>query len=148
MPAVARIPLPEPDELRGWQRAQHDRFPSHLTRALVLLDERLARALPDTANALRAAPLDPQWREGVILRVAALTGSAYERAQHLDQAHACGWTADQVRLIESTATDQRVDGGPGAGGVALPAGFAVALELVDACVAGHPVTRARSEPPP
>ncbi|OLR92794.1 carboxymuconolactone decarboxylase family protein [Actinokineospora bangkokensis] len=135
MPGVARIPLPEPEDLRGWRRAQHERFPSHLTRTLVLLDERLARALPDTANALRAAHLDAQWREGIILRVAALTGSAYERAQHLDQAYACGWTEDQVRAIETT-------GDVAVGGAALPAGFAVALELVDACVAGRPVTDA------
>ncbi|MDT8915663.1 carboxymuconolactone decarboxylase family protein [Amycolatopsis sp. PS_44_ISF1] len=151
---MARIPLPEAEDLRGWQRDQYGRFPSHLTRTLVLLDERLARALPDTANALRAAPLDARQREGIILRVAALTGSAYERAQHLDQARALGWTTDQIRIIETTGTGV----GTGVGRAvarepdtpmrvasatppaSLPDGFADVLEFVDACVAGHAVT--------
>ena len=67
------------------EKAQYDRFPSNLTRALLLVDRRLAEAAPNLANALRASPLDERLREAVILRVAALHGSAYERMQHIGQ---------------------------------------------------------------
>ena len=83
------------------QREQYDRFPSNLTRALLLMDPRLSRALPETANALRASQLDPALREAVILRVAALNDSAYERMQHFDQARKTGWSEKQIAAIEA-----------------------------------------------
>ncbi|NWJ69542.1 hypothetical protein HX744_02930 [Pseudonocardia sp. ICBG1122] len=46
------------------------------------------------------AVADPR-RWGVILRVAALTGGAYERMQHLDQASLTGWTDDAIAAIEA-----------------------------------------------
>ena len=97
---MARLDLVRPEDMNKEQKAQYDRFPSNLTRALVLADQRLSEALPNLANALRAAPLDAKLREGVILRVAALHASAYERRQHLDQAKKYGWSDDDVAAIE------------------------------------------------
>ena len=76
---MSRLPLVAIGDMQPDQRAQYDRFPSNLTRGLLLLDQRLAGALPATANALRASSLDAYVREGVILRVAALSGCAFER---------------------------------------------------------------------
>lgn len=70
---MARIPLARIEDMTTTQRAQYDRFPSNLSRALLLADDRLAGTLPNLANALRASGLDPALREAVILRIAALT---------------------------------------------------------------------------
>jgi alkylhydroperoxidase family enzyme len=121
---MSRIPLADVAALAGTQRAQYDRFPSNLTRTILLLDNRLARTLPETANALRAADLDPAWREAAILRVAALQHSAYERFQHLAQARAAGWTEQQIADIEDGRFD---DLGPG---------LAAVLGFVSECVDG------------
>jgi len=37
------------------QQQQYDRFPSNLSRALLLTKPRLARCVPELANALRAS---------------------------------------------------------------------------------------------
>lgn len=125
---MARIPLALPEDMDPEQREQYDRFPSNLTRTLLLADARLARALPETANALRASGLDARWREGIILRVAALTHSAYERMQHLDQARKSGWSDDQIAAIEA--------GDP----TALSQDFATIMTFVEACVAGTDIS--------
>ena len=98
---MARIPLARIDEMTSDQRAQYARFPSNLSRVLLLADDRLAGVLPNLANALRASSLDPAMREAVILRVAALTGSAYERMQHLGQAEGAGLSAADIAAIEA-----------------------------------------------
>ena len=123
---MSRIPLADPATLTGEERAQYDRFPSNLTRTLLLADGRLAHALPETANALRASGLDAGTREAVILRVAALTRSAYERMQHLEQARKEGWSDTQIAAIEAGNAD------------ALPADLAAVLAFVDECVATPP----------
>ena len=106
---MARIPLRAVADMDEGQRAAYDRFPSNLTRTLQLAPPRLARALPETANALRACGLDPSLREAVILRVAALSGSAYERVQHLGQAVAAGWSPEQITAIEAGETSSLGD---------------------------------------
>ena len=120
---MSRIPLKRVEDMTPVQREQYDRFPSNLSRALLLTDGRVASALPNLANAFRASGLDPKLREGVILRVAALSGSAYERMQHLGQAEKTGWTASEIAAIEAGQ------------GLALPPGFAAVMAFVDACVA-------------
>jgi alkylhydroperoxidase family enzyme len=82
------------------QREQYDRFPSNLSRALLLADERLARLPPELANALRASAFDPKLREAVILRIARLSGSAYERMQHFEQAQKAGFRKEHINAIE------------------------------------------------
>ncbi|MCV7420584.1 carboxymuconolactone decarboxylase family protein [Mycobacterium yunnanensis] len=127
---MTRIPLVDPATLTGRRKAQFDRFPSNLTRALLLLDDSLAGQLPETANALRASPLDPAWREGVILRVAARQRSAYERFQHLSQARQHGWTTAQVDAIE----DERISDD------VLPQDFITVLRFVDEIIDGSTVS--------
>ena len=124
---MSRIPLISVAEMTEEQKAQYDKFPSNLTRGLLLLDSRLAVALPNLANALRASSLDAKIREAVILRVAALHRSAYERMQHLGQAQKAGWTDTEIAALE-------------AGGEAVrdPV-LKKVLAFVDACVSGPDV---------
>jgi len=124
---MARMRLVSVTEMTAEQKAQYDRFPSNLTRALLLLDQRLAGALPNLANSLRASSLRPAIREAVILRVAALHGSAYERMQHLDQARKVGWGESDIAAIESSLEE-----------VEDPDLRAI-LAFADACVAGPSV---------
>lgn len=120
---MSRLPLIAISDMQPDQRAQYDRFPSNLTRGLLLLDERLAGALPAAANALRASSLDAYVREGVILRVAALSGCAFERMQHLGEAAKVGWTDDAIAVLE------------GPGPFTSLGAFAPVLAFVDACIA-------------
>ena len=125
---MSRIPLVSVADMIGEQRAQYDRFPSNLSRALLLADTRLAGCLPATANALRASGLDAKLREAAILRVAALSGSAYERMQHLGQAEKVGWTPAEIAGIEAGSAD-------------LPGGdVGVVIRFVDECVASVTVS--------
>ena len=101
---MARITLTRIEDMTPQQRAQYDRFPSNLSRALLLTDDRLAGALPNLANALRASDLRPALREAVILRVAALMGSAYQRMQHLGQAEKAGLDPATIASIEAGDT--------------------------------------------
>lgn len=100
---MSRIPLIDVDQMTAEQRRQYDRFPSNLTRALLVTEQGLSEALPNLANALRASDLQPRLREAIILRVAALHGSAYERMQHLEQAQKEGWSAAEIESIEHGA---------------------------------------------
>ena len=126
---MSRIPLVEVKEMTREQKAQYDRFPSNLSRGLLLLDDRLASVLPSLANALRASALDPKQREAVVLRVAALHDSAYERMQHLEQAHKVGWSDVEVAAIEA-----------GSAAVRDPS-LASLLRFVEACVEGTFVSK-------
>lgn len=122
-PTLSRIPLIDPDCMTAEQREQFDRFPSNLTRALLLTEQRLSTALPNVANALRTSDLDPKIREGAILRVAALMACPYERMQHLAQAQKAGWDDAGIEAIECGDA------------AALPDTFRPVLAFVDACVA-------------
>ncbi len=126
---MSRIPLVRLEDMTAGQRAQYDRFPSNLSRTLLLADDRLAGCLPATANALRASGLDPKLREAAILRVAALSGSAYERMQHLGQAEKAGWTPDEIARIERGDTD-------------LPRDAGIVIRFVGECVASVTVSDA------
>ncbi len=116
---MSRIPLVRVEEMTPEEKGQYDRFPSNLTRALLLVDRRLAEAAPNLANALRASPLEARLREAVILRVAALHGSAYERMQHIGQVHKAGWSDEEIAGIEHGAP---------------PADVADLMRFVDECV--------------
>ncbi len=120
---MSRIPLVRVEDMTPDQRKQYDRFPSNLTRGLLLTDQRLATVLPGSANALRTSGLDPKLREGVILRVAALSDSAFERMQHLGEAKKTGWTDEEIAAIEAGDTSGKL-------GVFTPV-----LAFVDECVA-------------
>lgn len=120
---MSRVPLVSVEEMTPEQREQYDRFSSNLTRGLLLAEQRLAGALPATANALRVSGLDPKLREGIILRTAALSDSAFERMQHLDQARKAGWTEAEIEAIEA---------GDRSGSLGT---FTPILAFIDECVA-------------
>ena len=124
---MSRLPLVAIGDMQPTQRERYDRFPSNLTRGLLLLDQRLADTLPSSANALRASSLDVRVREGGILRVAALSNCAFERMQHLGEAAKAGWSAAEIAIIE------------GPGPFTSVGGFATVLAFVDACVAAPSV---------
>ena len=124
---MSRIPLVDPDQMNDQQRRQYDRFPSNLTRGLLLADQRLSEALPGLANALRASSLNPKLREAVIVRVAALHDSAYEQMQHAEQVRKAGWSAAEVDAIRQGRT------------AALPDDVAAVLDFVDQAVAAGQV---------
>ena len=125
---MSRVPLVRVEDMTPEQRAQYDRFPSNLTRGLLLTEQRLAGALPATANALRASGLDPKLREAIILRVAALSDSPFERMQHLQEARNTGWSDGEIAAIEA---------GDRSG---LAGTFTPLLDFVDECVADIRVT--------
>jgi alkylhydroperoxidase family enzyme len=118
---MARAVLVSESAMTPEQQEQFARFPSNLTRAVLLLERRLARALPEMANALRACGLNEKIREAAILRVAHLAQSAYERMQHFDQALKAGWTSEQVLLLETGKT------------AGFQADVVAAIRFVDAC---------------
>jgi len=118
---MARIDLPKPSTMSKADRAQYDRFPANLTRAL-LRTRGLAAGYLDLGFALINTTLDAKQRELVILRVAALSRSAYERMQHLPPARKAGWTDADIAAIER-----------GLGGYLDPASAAL-LFFVDECV--------------
>lgn len=121
--AMSRIQLVAVEAMTPKQRVQYNRFPSNLTRGLLVLDQPLAEALPGLANALRASSLDARTREGVIVRVASLCDSAYEQMQHSEQVLKAGWTKEQVEAIKQGRLSD------------LPDRDATILRFVDACVA-------------
>ncbi len=127
---MSRVPLSRIEDMTPDQRAQYDRFPSNLTRGLLLTEQRLAGALPATANALRVSGLDPKLREGIILRVAALSDSAFERMQHLGEARRAGWTDAEIAAIEAGDRSGRLGN------------FTPMLGFVDECVSNIRVTDA------
>ncbi len=127
---MPRVSLVSPEQMTSEQRAQYDRFPSNLTRGLLLMEQRLAGAPPATANALRTSGLDPKLREGVILRVAALSESPFERMQHLGEAQKTGWTKAEIAAIEA---------GDRSGSLGT---FTPILAFVDECVANVRVSDA------
>ena len=69
-------------------------------------DPRIVSANARLAGSCAASDLDPELRELVIARVAALSESAYERFQHHDRALATGLTEKELNAIE--VGDQKV----------------------------------------
>ncbi len=120
---MSRLSLVAIDDMQPAQREQYDRFPSNLTRGLLLLEQGLAGTLPSSANALRSCGLDAKVREGIILRVAALSDCAFERMQHLGEAGKAGWTPTEIAAIEGQEPFDSLGA------------FAAVLGFVDACVA-------------
>jgi alkylhydroperoxidase family enzyme len=118
---MARIELPEVAALNTAERTQYDRFPSNLTRAL-LRTGGCARGYLELGFALRTTHLEAKYFELVILRVAALSGSAYERMQHLPPARLAGWSEADIQAIEEGPRD------------ALDDASRALLEFVDECV--------------
>ncbi|WP_158090368.1 nuclear transport factor 2 family protein [Mycobacterium sp. IEC1808] len=83
------------------ERAAFDLLPSNLARGLVNTDPRIVAAKFRLAGTYATCDLDPQLRELVMMRVAALCDSEYERLQHRDKARAAGLTDPELRAVEA-----------------------------------------------
>ncbi|RVQ47552.1 carboxymuconolactone decarboxylase family protein [Sinorhizobium meliloti] len=97
---MSRIALVDPSTLTDNAAEQYYRFPTNLTRAL-LRTRGCTQACLDLGAALRNTNLDAKSYELIILRVAALSRSQYERMQHLEPARQSGWTDQEIAAIEA-----------------------------------------------
>jgi alkylhydroperoxidase family enzyme len=118
---MARIDIPTPDRMSGPDRRQYNRFPSNLVRALLKTRGCTAGYL-DLGFALIDANVDTKRRELIILRVGALSDSAYERMQHLPPARKAGWSDEDIAAIETGRVDR------------LNPADGILLQFVDECV--------------
>ncbi|MGS0891191.1 carboxymuconolactone decarboxylase family protein [Burkholderia stagnalis] len=116
---MARISLPKVNELSEDQRREYDRFPANLTLAL-LKTTASTRGYLSLGASFPVGALANKDREMVILRVGALSKSAYERMQHLPYAREAGWSDEEIAGIEQgNVADKRA---------------AAILRFVDECV--------------
>lgn len=109
------------------QRELYNRFPANLTQGLLRTESSTAAYLALGAS-FRKTKLTAKGREAVILRVAKLSDSAYERMQHLPIAESVGWSASEIASIE--------DGEQ----IKLDPPIAALLQFTDECVALVKVT--------
>lgn len=103
---MARIPLTDPFALSGPEQAAYRRFPANLVLGLLRATPEIADGYLDLGAALATSPLDRRIREMVILRVGALSGSAYERMQHVGIARSVGVSDDAIAAVESGRFDE------------------------------------------
>ena len=101
---MSRIRLPDVSSMNHEQKEQYDRFPSNLVRAL-LLTTCSAKGYIALGASFPAGKLADRDREMVILRVGALSQSAYERMQHLPLARKAGWTDEDIEKMENGTPD-------------------------------------------
>jgi alkylhydroperoxidase family enzyme len=97
---MARISLPDVATMNEADRALYDRFPANLTRGLLRSSDCTAGYMALGFALLRNTKLDPKRFELLILRVAALSNSAYERMQHIPPARKAGWSDADIAAIE------------------------------------------------
>lgn len=95
---------PELDVLTPAQKAIYERFPTNITRYLVLA-EASAEPYLDLGKSFRYSTLAPQDRETVILRVGGLLDNPYEAMQHKGIALSLGLEATVVEKLLTKATD-------------------------------------------
>ncbi len=103
---MARIKLPTVSELTAEQQQQYARFPANLTLGL-LKTSRSAQGYLSLGASFPAGRLCDKDREMIILRVGALSHSAYERMQHYPLAILAGWHDDDIKKIEQGGHQSR-----------------------------------------
>jgi alkylhydroperoxidase family enzyme len=103
---MARIELCERELMSESQRELYDRIPINLMRALLRTD--CTSGYQALAIALYRGKLSMKRRELVVLRVAALSNSQYERMHHLPAALQAGWSETDIAAIE-TGQAERLD---------------------------------------
>ncbi|WP_328718784.1 carboxymuconolactone decarboxylase family protein [Streptomyces sp. NBC_00247] len=122
--AEPRVVLTEVDDMSPEQRAVYEKFQSNLTRALLLTKDSAAAhlALGGTFTVGLLSLLD---REVVVLRVAHLRDSEFEKFLHYPLAHKAGLDADAIKAIETADYDQ------------LPSSRAALVRYVTECMEDH-----------
>ena len=96
---MSRISLPDVSTLSDQQRQQYERFPSNLTRALLRTTGSTDPYI-SLGRSFSVGAIDNKDREMVILRVGALSHSAYERMEHYQLAMKAGWSSEEIQAIE------------------------------------------------
>jgi alkylhydroperoxidase family enzyme len=97
---MARIVLPDVATMNEADRALYDRLSVNLIRGMLRSNDCAAGYMNLAFALLRNADLAPRHFELVILRVAALSNSAYERMHHVPPARQAGWTDADIAAIE------------------------------------------------
>lgn len=82
------------------QQELYGRFPANLTQGLLRTESSTAAYLALGAS-FRETKLIAKDREAVILRVAKVSNSSYERMQHVPIALEVGWSASEIVAIEN-----------------------------------------------
>ncbi|MYR03360.1 MULTISPECIES: carboxymuconolactone decarboxylase family protein [unclassified Streptomyces] len=123
-PTTPRVVLTEVDDMTPEQHAVYEKFQSNLTRALLLTKDSAAAhlALGGTFTVGLLSLLD---REVVVLRVAHLRDSEFERFLHYPLAHKAGLDDDAIKAIETADYTQ------------LPASRAALVRYVTECMEDH-----------
>lgn len=119
-----RVTLPTVESMSPEQAAVYERFQSNLTRAL-LLTKNSAGAHLALGATFTVGLLSDLLREVIVLRVAALRDSEFERALHYPLALAAGLSADEIDTIENGRCDE------------MPADRAALVRYVDDCIMWH-----------
>lgn len=96
---MSRIKLPDVESMNEGQEEQYLRFPSNLIRGM-LVTTCSTKPYISLGSSFPAGKLPDKDREMVILRVGALSSSAYERMQHFPLALKAGWNEDDIVKIE------------------------------------------------
>jgi len=96
---MSRIRLPAVDALSEDKKSQYRSFPANLTLALLCTTQSTPGYLELGASFPHGAIANKD-REMVILRVAALSNSRYERMQHFPLERAAGWTDAEIEQIK------------------------------------------------
>ncbi|MEU2656384.1 carboxymuconolactone decarboxylase family protein [Streptomyces sp. NPDC007325] len=119
-----RVVLTEVDDMTPEQRAVYEKFQSNLTRALLLTKDSAAAhlALGGTFTVGLLSLLD---REVVVLRVAHLRDSEFERFLHYPLARKAGLDDTEIKAIEEADYAQ------------LPPGRAALVRYVSECMEQH-----------
>lgn len=121
---MTRVDLPPVESLTDEQRAVYDRFQSNLVRALLLTKKSAAPHL-DLGAAFTDGLLSDLDREVIVLRVAYLRNSAFERHLHLHLALKAGLTPEDIAGIEGGFIAK------------MPEQRAALIRYVDDCILQH-----------
>jgi alkylhydroperoxidase family enzyme len=98
---MSRVIFPDPGLVSEETSRQVERFPLNLTRMLMHSPAAVEPYIDLTFALLKRGRLAPKVRELVILRVAALSGSRYDRTQHLPAARQAGATEAEIASADS-----------------------------------------------
>lgn len=121
---MTRVTLPPIESYTSEQRTVYDRFQSNLTRALLLTKQSAAPHL-DLGAAFTEGLLSLLDREVIVLRVARLRNSAFERHLHLHLALKAGLSLDDIADIENGFVTK------------MPEQRAALVRYVDDCILQH-----------
>lgn len=124
IPMTQRVTLTPVDDMTPEQRDVYDKFPSNLTRALLLTRGSAAPHLALGASFTKGLLSDLD-REVIVLRVAKLRDSAFERLLHLHLAYKAGLTEADIHAIEDGDYDR------------MPTGRAALVRYVTECIDQH-----------